>query len=228
MVLLDRLAEEESAGVVFNFLAHSGQHMHQVAGFHQQHAQFGEPFARELPQTRLKRLHGGFRAQSRAGVRAPAEIVDIRGTLHEMRLFKDAHEIALLRHAGRINSAAHVRAMRATKPGLVEYEIEAELLHEFRRSGSQFPAYTSIVAGGANACVLHYNDNNQLLRNGELLLIDELGPLEFRGEGGFIAGFAAIDARHYRLAVVVVRPELLDAARQRWPWYSAVAEMRMP
>ena len=63
---------------------------------------------------------------------------------------------------------------------------------------------------------------------GELLLIDELGPLEFRGEGGFIAGFAAIDARHYRLAVVVVRPELLDAARQRWPWYSAVAEMRMP
>ena len=63
---------------------------------------------------------------------------------------------------------------------------------------------------------------------GELLLIDELGPLEFRGEGGFIAGFAAIDARHYRLAVVVVRPELLDAARQRWPWYSAIAEMRMP
>lgn len=122
-----------------------------------------------------RRLAGwldAVRAQSRAGVRAPAEIVDIRGTLHEMRLFKDAHEIALLRHAGRINSAAHVRAMRAIKPGLVEYEIEAEFLHEFCRHGSRFPAYGSIVASGPNACVLHYVENNRRMQDGDLLLID--------------------------------------------------------
>ena len=122
-----------------------------------------------------RRLAGwldAVRAQSRAGVRAPAEIVDIRGTLHEMRLFKDAHEIALLHHAGRINSAAHVRAMRAIKPGLVEYEIEAEFLHEFCRHGSRFPAYGSIVASGPNACVLHYVENNRRMQDGDLLLID--------------------------------------------------------
>ena len=112
------------------------------------------------------------RASVRSGVAAPADIRDVRVPLDEMRVFKDASEIALMRRAAEITAAAHRRAMQATRPGRMEYEIEAELQHEFRRSGSQFPAYTSIVAGGANACVLHYNDNNQLLRNGELLLID--------------------------------------------------------
>lgn len=119
-----------------------------------------------------------IRAQARNGARAPTEIVDIRGTLHEMRLFKDAHEIALLRHAGRINATAHIRAMRATKPGLVEYEIEAEFLHEFCRHGSRFPAYGSIVASGANACVLHYVDNNRRMQDGDLVLIDAGCELE--------------------------------------------------
>ncbi|MDO6387751.1 Xaa-Pro aminopeptidase [Uliginosibacterium sp. 31-12] len=112
------------------------------------------------------------RAGARNGISVPTEICDLRVQLDEMRLFKDANEIGLMRRAAEITSAAHRRAMRACRPGMMEYEIEAEILHEFRRSGSQFPAYTSIVAGGPNACVLHYNANNQPLRDGELLLID--------------------------------------------------------
>jgi Xaa-Pro aminopeptidase len=112
------------------------------------------------------------RAQSRSGKRAPAAIHDVRAALDEMRLVKDADEIALMRRTAAIAGAAHCRAMRATRPGRFEYEIEAEFLHEFRRSGSQFPAYPPIVAGGANACVLHYVGNDRVLADGELLLID--------------------------------------------------------
>jgi Xaa-Pro aminopeptidase len=112
------------------------------------------------------------RAQARTGVTAPAEIRDLRATLDEMRLVKDEHEIALMKRAAAISAGAHVRAMRATRPGAMEYEIEAELLYEFRRHGAQFPAYWPIVAGGANACVLHYRENNQRLEEGDLLLID--------------------------------------------------------
>lgn len=112
------------------------------------------------------------RAQTRAGKRAPAMIRDIRATLDEMRLVKDAHEIDLMRRAATIAGAAHRRAMRFTAPGKFEYEVEAEFLHEFRRQGSQFPAYNPIVAGGANACVLHYVGNDCVLKDGELLLID--------------------------------------------------------
>jgi Xaa-Pro aminopeptidase len=90
----------------------------------------------------------------------------------EMRLFKSEEEIATMRRAAGISAGAHCRAMQATRPGLTEYEIEAELLHEFRRHGSQSPAYHSIVAGGANACVLHYVFNDAPLRDGDLLLID--------------------------------------------------------
>jgi len=122
-----------------------------------------------------KRITGwlnDLRAQVRSGASAPAEIVDVRGLLDEMRLFKSAEEIATMRRAAEISAGAHCRAMQTTRPGLTEYEIEAELLHEFRRHGSQSPAYHSIVAGGANACVLHYVFNDAPLRDGDLLLID--------------------------------------------------------
>jgi Xaa-Pro aminopeptidase len=112
------------------------------------------------------------RNQARAGVTAPSEVVDVRGLLDEMRLFKSADELATMRKAAEISSQAHRRAMRATRPGAAEYEIEAELLHEFRRNGAQAPAYSSIVAGGANACVLHYVSNDARLHDGDLLLID--------------------------------------------------------
>ena len=112
------------------------------------------------------------RAQVRNGVTAPETITDVRALLDDMRLVKDAHELTTMRRAAQISTAAHQRAMRATRPGRAEYEIEAELLHEFRRGGAQAPAYTSIVAGGANACVLHYVQNDAVLKAGDLLLID--------------------------------------------------------
>jgi Xaa-Pro aminopeptidase len=112
------------------------------------------------------------RDQVRTGVSAPAEIRDLHALLDEMRVIKDAAEVQLMRRAAAISSVAHRRAMQLAAPGRYEYEIEAELLHEFRRGGAQSPAYTSIVAGGANACVLHYVQNNARLHDGDLLLID--------------------------------------------------------
>ena len=112
------------------------------------------------------------RGQARSGVTAPGAIRDLRRVLDDMRLFKDSHELASMRRAAAISTGAHERAMRATRPGDYEYQIEAELLHEFHRHGSPSPAYPSIVAGGASACVLHYVDNRARLAAGSLLLID--------------------------------------------------------
>jgi len=118
------------------------------------------------------------RAGARAGVAAPERVHDVRALIDEMRLVKDAHEQEVMRRAAAISAAAHRRAMREARPGRYEYEVEAELLYEFRRRGAQFPAYWPIVAGGANACVLHYVSNDAVLRDGDLLLVDagcELG-----------------------------------------------------
>ena len=112
------------------------------------------------------------RSKSRTGISVPSVTVDVRELLDEMRLFKDPHEIALMQRAASISGAAHARAMRHAKPGQFEYELEAELLHEFRRHGAQSPAYGSIVATGANACVLHYQQNQSQIKNGDLILID--------------------------------------------------------
>ena len=112
------------------------------------------------------------RAEIRNGVTAPEEITDVRTLIDDMRIVKDGLELATMRRAAQISAAAHQRAMRATAPGRAEFEIEAEILHEFRRGGAQSPAYTSIVAGGANACVLHYVQNDAVLNAGDLLLID--------------------------------------------------------
>ena len=113
-----------------------------------------------------------LRTQARTGVSAPNQIMDVRKLLDEMRLIKSPFEIDLMHRSANIAAAAHQRAIQFTKPGMMEYEVEAEFLHEFYRRGAQAPAYTSIVAGGANACTLHYNANNATLRDGDLLLID--------------------------------------------------------
>ncbi len=113
-----------------------------------------------------------IKAQVRNGTSAPDEIVDVRKMLDEMRLYKSAYEIDVMRCSAKIAAGAHKRAMQKVRAGKMEYEIEAEFLHEFYRKGSQAPAYASIVAGGANACTLHYNANNAALKDGDLLLID--------------------------------------------------------
>ena len=127
---------------------------------------------------RLLGLRARVQEKARSGITAPNEIHDVRMLLDEMRLIKDGDELATMRRAAGISAAAHMRAMRAARPGRMEYQIEAELLHEFRHSGAQSPAYTSIVAGGANACVLHYISNNAQLRDGDLLLIDAACELD--------------------------------------------------
>ena len=112
------------------------------------------------------------RERARTGVAAPRDIADVHTLLDDLRLIKDADELSTMRRAAEISTGAHRRAMRAAQPGGNEYQIEAELLHEFRRHGAQSPAYTSIVASGANACVLHYVSNDAALKDGDLLLID--------------------------------------------------------
>ena len=120
-----------------------------------------------------------MRAQGRSGVAAPARLVDILPILDDMRVIKDEHELAIMRQAARISAQAHRRAMQVCRPGMREYELEAELLYAFRRNGAQAPAYGSIVAAGANACVLHYPAGNAIARDGDLILID--AACEFDG-----------------------------------------------
>ncbi|MYN06612.1 Xaa-Pro aminopeptidase [Pseudoduganella aquatica] len=123
-------------------------------------------------ETQIKRWVDAVRGQSRSGVTAPETHHNLLPLIDEMRLIKDESEQATMLRAATISGQAHARAMRASRPGMHEYEIEAELLYEFRRNGAQAPAYNSIVASGANACVLHYNANNAQTRDGDLVLID--------------------------------------------------------
>lgn len=120
----------------------------------------------------LSRALSTLRARERSGVRAPGAFRDLHVLLDEMRLTKDAHELHEMQRAADIAAAAHVRAMRTCRPGLREYHLEAEILHSFRAQGASGPAYNSIVAAGANACVLHYAAGDTVLKEGELCLID--------------------------------------------------------
>lgn len=101
-----------------------------------------------------------------------ADVIDWQPMLSEMRLFKSTAEIALIQQACHISAMAHIRAMKQARPNRYELEIEGEIQHEFTRFGARFPSYNSIVAGGDNACILHYNENDQILKDGDLLLID--------------------------------------------------------
>lgn len=129
-------------------------------------------------ETRIDGWLGSLRARVRYGTLCPQQQRDLCSVLDEMRLVKDAHEQDVMRRAARISAGAHVRTMQRCATmiragGEVrEYHLDAELLHEFRRHGSQYPAYGSIVAAGANACVLHYRADAGLIRPGELVLID--------------------------------------------------------
>ena len=107
-----------------------------------------------------------------SGAMPPGEFLDLNHLLHDMRLFKSAAEVRLIKMACDISAAAHCRAMQACQAGMMEYALEAELLYEFTRNGARAQAYPSIVGGGKNACVLHYIDNHSVLREGDLVLMD--------------------------------------------------------
>jgi Xaa-Pro aminopeptidase len=157
------------------------------------------------------------RGRARTGVAAPEEVVDVRQALDALRLVKDEHEVALMRRAAAISSGAHRRAMDRTRVGWHEYQVEAELAHEFLRSGAQAVAYPSIVAGGPNACVLHYRDNNRQLQDGELVLID--AGCEYQGYASDITRTFPVNGRFsgpqkavYEL-VLAAQQACLDAVR---------------
>jgi len=119
-----------------------------------------------------------IRELSRRGASAPAEFVALETSLHEQRLIKTAAEIKLVEHAAAVSARAHCRAMQYAKPGRYEYQLAAEIHHEFELEGME-PGYGSIVGSGANACILHYVENNAVLKDGDLVLIDAGG--EYRG-----------------------------------------------
>ena len=108
----------------------------------------------------------------RTGAAPPADFTDLAFLLHEQRLIKSAAEVRVMRKAGEISAAAHVRAMQECQPGRYEYHLEAAIQHTFAEHGARFPAYNSIVGSGANACVLHYTENASKMRAGDLVLID--------------------------------------------------------
>jgi len=120
-----------------------------------------------------------LRQKSRAGVHTPGEFISLDHFLHDMRLYKSAAEVRAMRTAAQISAKAHRRAMQACKPGVMEYQIEAELLHEFMVGGAREPAYPSIVGGGENGCILHYTEHESVLKDGDLLLIDAGAEYEY-------------------------------------------------
>lgn len=120
-----------------------------------------------------------LRSKVRAGITVPEEFHNIEPYLHEMRLRKSTAEVATMKKAAQASVQAHLRAMKVCRPGLFEYEIEAELMYEFYKHGCRSPAYSPIIGGGANSCILHYIDNNALLNEGDILLVDAGGEYEY-------------------------------------------------
>lgn len=123
-------------------------------------------------------LRAELAPQARRGERTPRAFADVAPLIHERRLIKSEAELDLMRHAARISAQAHRRAMQNVSPGLLEYQLQAELEHEFVWHGARAPAYATIVGGGENACVLHYIENSAPLRDGDLVLIDAGGEFD--------------------------------------------------
>jgi len=122
--------------------------------------------------TMIKVLMNTLRQGMRNNQRAPSVQIDLRLILDDMRLFKQNAEVEVMRQAAKISCDAHTRAMKFCQAGQFEYQLEAEIMHEFARNGARFAAYNSIVGGGDNACILHYTENEALLNDGDLVLID--------------------------------------------------------
>lgn len=145
-----------------------------------------------------------LRGQVKQGAHPPGELIDLSHVLHDMRLFKSKAEIDVMRKVAQLSAAAHKQAMLNCQPGINELAIEAELKYQFAKQGARFEAYNSIVAGGENACILHYVENNCDLKNGELLLIDA---------GAELQGYAADITRTFP-----VNGKYTDEQRQAYEW----------
>lgn len=119
-----------------------------------------------------------LRSRRSSGAHAPHEFVALDHLLHDMRLYKSRAEISVMRRSAKVASAAHRRAMQRLSPGMFEYELEAEFIHEFRQANARY-SYSPIVGGGANACILHYVENSEPLVDGDLVLIDAGCELDY-------------------------------------------------
>ena len=137
-----------------------------------------------------------IRSKEASGSVPPGEFTDLDHMLHDLRLKKSAAELRLLAHAGEITARAHSRAMRSAAPGVFEYQLEAELLHEFAQGGARFPAYPSIVGSGPNSCILHYTQNARAMRKGELVLID--AGCEYQGYAADVTRTFPVDGQFSR------------------------------
>ncbi len=146
----------------------------------------------ELDQ-RLMGWVNQVRGRYRTGVTAPQEFISLSHIVHEMRLLKSPQEIKLMRKAAALSAHAHRRAMAACRPGLREFQLEAELTHEFMAGGSRATAYPSIVGGGANGCILHYTANGDVLNDGDLVLID--AGAEYQGYASDITRTFPVNGR---------------------------------
>jgi len=133
-----------------------------------------------------------LRSKSRGGTHVPYEFVSLDYLLHDMRLFKHRDELRLMRKAAKISVQAHINAMKACKPGMYEYQLEAELMYQFNRNDAGW-AYPSIVGGGANSCILHYTENDQALNDGEMVLID--AGAEYQGYAADITRTFPVNGR---------------------------------
>lgn len=144
------------------------------------HAQGEHAYADTIVFAALDKLRRG----SRQNLAAPATLTDWRPWVHEQRLFKSEEEIVAMRRAGEITALGHTRAMEKCRPGMFEYQLEGEILHEFNRHGARFPSYNTIVGSGENSCILHYTENESQMRDGDLVLID--AGCEYKGYAGDI------------------------------------------
>ncbi len=158
----------------------------------------------------------------RSGINAPTELHNVESILHEMRLRKSPYEQELMRKAGQISASAHCRAMQACRPGMYEYELAAELNHGFTKGGCQYPAYNHIVGAGANTCILHYNDNDALIADGDMVLIDAGG--EYEGYAADITrtfpanGRFTNEQRAIYQAVLAVQLAVIEKIKVGLPW----------
>ncbi|MEB8478157.1 Xaa-Pro aminopeptidase [Cronobacter malonaticus] len=172
------------------------------------HAQGEYAYADTIVFTALDKLRRG----ARQNLSAPATLTDWRPWVHEMRLFKSPEELAVMRRAGEISALAHTRAMQKCRPGMYEYQLEGEILHEFTRHGARFPSYNTIVGGGENGCILHYTENESQLRDGDLVLID--AGCEYKGYAGDITRTFPVNGKFTpaQRAVYDIVLESLEAA----------------
>ncbi|MBS9422394.1 Xaa-Pro aminopeptidase [Photorhabdus caribbeanensis] len=156
------------------------------------HAQGEFAYADEIVFHALDILRKG----GRRNLSAPLTMTDWRPWVHEMRLFKSKAEIEVMRRAGEISAQAHMRAMKICRPGMFEYQLEAEIHHEFTYQGARYPAYNTIVGSGENSCILHYTENESRMKEGDLVLVD--AGCEYLGYAGDITRTFPVNGKFTR------------------------------